>query len=289
VAFVALPIAGVIGLAAYKFGDSDKKDTTEVAQKPEGPKEPPARKPDPNRPTPRPPTHPDKGHTRPDPIQPIEPPHGVEPGKQPDTAKPEPMKPDPVKPEPVAVAALPVAPEPRAVEAVIPEPLADAPEPRAARLLMAPPPGFTSQWEQAGVVEVRIAGVAFTRVPVTDLDGNVFDSPSPVLAIWLEVRTQSKTRTVELKRWQDSLGSSCQLATRFNEIDRASFGPGRSLRNGLPYKQTLPADGTPCEDMLVFKEPPDGATELRLTLDADRFGETGKVKFTIPSTAWKKK
>ena len=136
-------------------------------------------------------------------------------------------------------------------------------------------------------MEVRVAGVAVRNVPITNADRQEVDSPVPVLAVWLEIRTQNKSRTIEHRRWQDPLGSYAELTAGRSTFGRANLGPGAALRMGLPYKQVLPADGTPRIDVLVFAAPPKEADDLRLALEADRVGETGKFKFTIPAKAWK--
>jgi hypothetical protein len=270
-AFVAIPVAAVIAVAVYRLGGPDRQpDAPEVAQNLTRERPEPGQKPV----TPRPPKpandDAESGTT-------IPAPRAVE-----GSGKPE---------EALAVA---VAPEPRdaPTESVIvpaPELIAIAPEPHVARPVVAIPAGYTSRWEKVGAVEARVAGVAVTRVPITDVDGIEKESPVAVLAVWVEVRTQNNPRPPELRRWQDSLGQYCELTTaRGGKLGRGLLGPGATLRTGLPYKQPLPADGTPRIDVLVFASPPDEAGELQLTLDAERVGETGKFKLAIPASAWKK-
>ena len=303
-AFVVVPIVLVIAFAAYKFSGDDKKpDTAEVAPKVDLDRDS-GKKPEPKRPTSRP-KYPEKDRkddegvvpvirtpdqeTKPDPVKPDP---IVKADPKPETTTKVDPKPDPivkVDPKPDPVATLPPAPDPHSAPlAPAVFPIAIAPEPRAVRPLLAVPLGYASEWEKLGDVEVRVAGVAIKRVPITNADNREVDSPVAVLTIWIEVRTQVKTRTVELLRWQDSLGQYCQLTTRNNTLDRGPLGPGATLRTGLPYKQLVVPDGTPRVDVLVFSSPPEEAGELRLTLEGERVGEIEKIRLTIPASAWKK-
>jgi len=284
-AFVLVPAVAVIALAVYKFGGYDKPNNNPTAQYADDDKDAGVKNPDPppKRITPRPPRN-DKPADVPDDPPPPQP--------RDTSKKDDPVTPDPVpKSEPITLVAIAPEPPPARVmpEVTIPEPVAIAPEPHVARPGFAPPPGFTSEWEQVDEVEARVAGVAIMHVPIIDADGRAVNSAVAVLTIWVEVRTQTKARTVELKRWQDAFGSYADVATaRGLQLGRALLGPGASLRTGLPYKQVVPPDGTPRTEIVVFAAPPDDPGDLHLSLDAERVGEKGKFKITIPAKALKK-
>jgi hypothetical protein len=96
-------------------------------------------------------------------------------------------------------------------------------------------------------------------------------------------------RTVELRSWQSPFDQSCTMTTDQRiELTRASFGPGATLRTGLPFKQLVLPNAAPRVELLVFTPPPEGTKELTLALEAERVGETGKIYLSIPASAWKK-
>jgi hypothetical protein len=284
-AFVLVPAVAVIALAVYKFGGDGKPDDRPVARTDDGrppavrPGPAPGRKTRPERPAPR--------VEEPDDDLPL--PKPVDAGAKPQPTAPEP----PTRPDPDTSVSL--APEPRratpAPAVPVPEPVALAPEPRVTPAVLPAPPGYVSDWVEVGPVEARVAGVAVTRVPVVDADGREGESPVPVLAVWVEVRlTPANGRAVELKRWQDPLGSYAEVTTpRGMTLERALLGSGRVLRSGVPYKQVLPPDGAPRTDVVVFAAPPEGAGDLKLVLDADRVGQEGKIRLPIPAKAWEKR
>ena len=288
-AFVLIPTVAVIGLAVYKFGGEDKPNDPNdepVVQKPNEPKQLERSKPSPplKRTRPRPIGTNSKIDKRDDdtPNPPVPQPADSGPKTNPDPPPPLPVE---VSRPTITVAIAPLPHLARLIPAVpVPEPIAIAPEPRVVRPGIAPPPGFVSDWQTIGAVEARVAGVAVKRMPITDADGRNVMSPVPVLAVWIEVRSHSTTRTIELKRLQDSFGSYAEVTTvRGTTLGKALLGPGSALRTGLPYKQVLPPDGTPRTDIVVFAAPPEGTADLRLTLDAERLGEMGKFKFSIPA------
>ena len=174
--------------------------------------------------------------------------------------------------------------EPRSTSQVLPV----APPPRMWLPFPVPTTGYKSEWKQVGRIEARVAGAAVNRVPIIDGNNRLSESSTAVFAVWIEVRTESKVRPVELRRWQDALGESCTLMyDSGRSIPRANLGPGASLRTGLSYRQIVPPDGTPVFEVVAFAVP-DGLRDLRLSLDAERVGETGTLMFPIPATAWKK-
>ena len=164
------------------------------------------------------------------------------------------------------------------------------PEPKPNSVGPPPPEGFASPWEKAGPVELRIAGVAIRHVPIINAERIPIDSPTPVLAIWVEARlSATEGKTLELRRWQSPTEQACRLNTdRNEEVPRADLGPGATLRAGLASKQSLAPYAPLRVELLVFSPPPSGVKKLTLTLDANRFGEAGEVILTIPVTAWKK-
>ena len=283
-AFVLVPAVAVIALAVFKFG-GDKPKEIPVARNSEDDKQPGPRKPDatPKRVPPRPSRTDARNDDPADPPRP----HPGDSAKKRDSTSPDPT------PKTDSAATVVIAPEPHPARVVspvpVPEAIAVAPEPRVIRPGFAAPPGFTSDWEQVDEVEARVAGVAIMHVPITDADGRAVESAVAVLTIWVEVRTRTQARAVELKRWQDSLGSYAEVVTaRGLKLHPARLGPGATLRTGLPYKQAVPADGTPRTDIVVFAAPPDDPGDLHLSLEAERVGETGKFKMTIPAKHLKK-
>ncbi len=282
-AFVVIPIGIVVALAYYKLNQKPEDQPPDVAQKTDKEKE---KKLDPDTPkkvAPKPPFKSVK-ELKVDP----EPEPKPEPKPIPE---PEPESKPPVKP--VTVAALPAAPEPRVVPEIIPVPIAIAPEPRVVNTTFLPPQGSfkAEDWKVLGDVEVRVAGVDIRRVPLRDMNQLPRMSATPVLTLWIEVRTTNATRKITLTRWQDPLGESCSLATNaLVPIDRAILPAGCSLDTGLESRQLIVANAPPRVQVVIFNEPPDGATSVRLTLKGDAVGEPEKeVKLSIPKEAWEKK
>ena len=178
----------------------------------------------------------------------------------------------------VAIHSETLAPPPRRLDV--------APSPRAWTFSL-PATGYTSGWKKIGVVEARIAGVAVMRVPLVDKASCTFDSPKPVLTVWIEVRTEAITRKVELRHWQ-TFGEDCRLIDANGvTFDWARFGMGVGLQTGLPHLQVVQATGKSCFDVMVFAVPGRESGDLLLSLNAERVGEIGTFVFLLPATAIK--
>ncbi len=218
---------------------------------------------------------PDEPEAKPDPKRP---PESVPEPKPVETkVEPEP-KPKPAEPD------LDVAPEPRELPEVF-----VAPEPRAIAWKL-PPMEYESPWQKVGSVDLRVAGVAITKVPIIDAKEQITESEKPMLVVVMEVRLNNLTRKRDLNSWTYGqarymiafTGGGRQLA----HID---VPLGSKVNTGLPYKQPIPQDGTAVRDVMVFAAPPDGSGELSIRLDGDRVGEgSADIWFKIPPSAWKK-
>lgn len=166
-----------------------------------------------------------------------------------------------------------------------PAPLVIAPQPTPA-LTFRPPLGYTSDWKKIGVVEVRIFGVAVTKVPTTNIHNVPSDSERPALVIWVEVRTEATTRKVEFRRWQ-GLGDDSKLVVKDGtEIPQARLGLGHSFRTDIPFTQVVAPGEKPRAGILVYEVPSRDVGEVVLVLDAARVGETGSFTFRIPQSAF---
>lgn len=163
----------------------------------------------------------------------------------------------------------------------------EAPPPRPVHPFP-PRSDYTSSWKRAGRVELRIAGVAVTKVPISDSSNRPTESKYPHLVIWIEARTDATDKPVVMRRWQ-GLSDDCWLTDRRGRtLSGNQLGPGEAFRFGSPYNQTVVPNGTPVYDILGFTVPPVEVGELLLTLSAERVSESGRVQFAIPASAWKK-
>ncbi|QJW97038.1 hypothetical protein [Frigoriglobus tundricola] len=193
-------------------------------------------------------------------------------------AEPEPL---PVDPAPAAEVEL--APAPReAPEAFV------APDPRPV-LWKIPVGSYSSPWRTVGAVDIRVAGLAVTKVPVVDPNERVAESAAPLLAVVVEVRANVTSKPRTLTSWTHGLNHyGAIFLANGQELAPAELPRGGKLNTGLAYKQPLPEDGTPVRDVLLFAVPAADAGELSLRLEAERCGEMGDVWFKVPATALKK-
>ncbi len=180
-----------------------------------------------------------------------------------------------IEPEPIAIAPLPrevttpVAPEPRRVYWKIP-------------LLE-----YSSEWQKVGLVDLRIAGLAVSKVPFADREERITDSSTPLLVIVIEVRRNASGKQRELLSWANT-GYAALFVENGKSPMPLEFPSGKKPYTGFVPKQTIPEDGTAVRDVLFFTLPAEGSGELSLRLDGDRCGENKDIWFKIPATALKK-
>ncbi|HJZ54324.1 MAG TPA: hypothetical protein VKE74_05175, partial [Gemmataceae bacterium] len=162
--------------------------------------------------------------------------------------KPRPEKQESGKPDPPPIRII----QPKAVSAEgvpTPEPLTKPPE-----LVVAPSPRYVhpfppqgawlSDWSRIGEVEVRIRGVAVTRVALIDDRGKVSESIEPRLVVWIEIRNVSVAKPREYRRWQSAFNDYCSLTDRDGlPVPTASLGPGKAIHARSEYTQPLPPGG----------------------------------------------
>jgi hypothetical protein len=175
-----------------------------------------------------------------------------------------------------------VAPCPREVPVI-----EVAPDPR--RIVWRVPPGrFTGAWQSFNGVDLRVADVVVTKVPLVNGRGIESESRGPQLVVVIEARANALGKKRELKSWTYGRHRYFAgfLANRavlpFFDTDL-----GTRVHTGLPAVQPLAPDGPPARDVIVFTLPPAGAGELSLRLDGDRVGETKDLWFKVPESAWK--
>ena len=256
VLFVAVPL----GLTLLYFATRDEKKPVAEAPGARDEQKPPDRPPAPRRRKEKAATVPGPTDTDPEPAPP---------------ARPEPAAP--------GGAELVLAPPPRAlVEVFI------APEPHEIFWKM-PLLEYSSKWQKVGAVEVRVAGVAVSKVPIIDTDERVTESAAPLLAILVEARLSVTGKKRALTSWTYGLAHyGVVFLENGKELDPAVLPPGGKPNIGLPFTQPLPDDGTPVRDVLLFVVPSAGSGELSLRLAAERCGEAGDIWFKIPAGALKK-
>ena len=216
VLFVAVPM----GLTLLYFATRDEKKPVAEAPAARDEKQPPAR------PAPRPPRK-EKGV--------VVPGAPTDPDPDPDPAPP--ARPDPAVP---GVAELALAPPPRElVEVFI------APEPHEILWKM-PLLEYSSKWQKIGAVDVRVAGVAITKVPIIDSNERVAESATPLLAVLVEARLNVPGKRRALTSWTYGLAHyGVIFLENGKELDPATLPPGGKPNIGLPLTQPLPDDGTP--------------------------------------------
>lgn len=209
-------------------------------------------------------------------------PDDVSPAKPVVEVPPKPAKPkgDPPPVRPVVEYA--VAPGPREV------PLIDvAPEPR--RIVWAIPKGtFEGPWQPFDGVDLRVANVVLTKVPLVNGQGAERESPGPALVVVVEARARGAAKKRVLKSW--TFGREHYFAGFFANGAVLPFfdtALGTKVNTGVPVAQPLDPNGTPARDVIVFAPPPAGAGELSLRLDGDRVGETKDLWLKVPESAWK--
>src|SRR5262249_49405924 len=114
-------------------------------------------------------------------------------------------------------------------------------------------------------------------------------SPVKVLTIWVEARTQGPKQAL-LTRWQDPISESCSVVTDASvDVERAKLPAGWEIHTGLEVRQQIVPNATPRLQIVIFNQPPDGASRLTLRLKGEPVGAFEKeVKLMIPRSAWSK-
>jgi hypothetical protein len=150
--------------------------------------------------------------------------------------------------------------------------------------------GYSSEWQKVGAIDVRIAGLSISKVPIIDAKERVVDSEFPMFVVIVEARKNTPGRKRTLRPFSTVGGQYGRIFDAdSNELSPANIPLGKKLNSGLPRSQLLPDDGTAVRDVLLFTVPVDNVGNLELRLDADRCDETGDIWFKIPALAWKKK
>jgi hypothetical protein len=162
-----------------------------------------------------------------------------------------------------------------------------APVPREV-LWKIPVTGYTSDWQKVGDVHVRVGGLAITKAHFIDSKANTVESPSPFLVAIVEVRKGDAKKSQTLLSWTYFRTHYAAIFMKDDKELRPGEVPAGSKLQSKLEKQTIPDDGTPVRDILLFSVPADDAGELNLRLDAERCGEKGDIWFKIPPLAWKK-
>ena len=179
--------------------------------------------------------------------------------------------------------ALALAPAPREVPEVF---VAPGPHEVVWRI---PLREYSSKWQTVGAVDIRVAGLAVTKVPIVDRKERVSESAAPLFVVLVEVRSNAADKPRTLTSWTNGMKHYAAIfSENGKELSAGAVPPGGKPNTGLAYEQPLPPDGTPARDVLLFAVPPAGAGELSLRLEAERCGEFGDVWFKIPATALRK-
>ncbi len=201
------------------------------------------------------------------------------------------VAPSSLEPKPVTTTLAPIAesvaitPPIRAHDAV-----EVAPAPRAYLWKVPDLTGYSSEWQKVGAIDVRIAGLSITKVPIIDGKERIVDSEFPMLVVIVEARKNTPGKKRTLRSFTRLGGQYGRVFDAdLNEIPPANIPLDKKLNSGLPRTQPVPDDGTPVSDVLLFTVPADNAGNLDLRLDAERCDESGDVWFKIPALAWKKK
>jgi hypothetical protein len=178
-------------------------------------------------------------------------------------------------------------------EIPIPSEIAVAPMPREYHWEVPLLSGYSSDWKKVGAVDVRVAGLSVTKVPIIDPKECVTGSELPMLVVILEVRMNTPNKKRNLLSWRSSLriNSSSESVIFLPEDKALPLGrlTGGKFHTGIPDRQQIPDDGTAVRDILLFSVPADDAGKLSLRLDAQRCGESGDIWFELPALSWKKK
>lgn len=214
---------------------------------------------------------------------------GTDPGADPDPDTPLIITPPDPKtdpndvPKPVAPVSIAIAPLPREIPEVFVAPL-----PREAAW-KAPFQQFETKWETRGAVDIRVAALAITKVPMIDPKGQPGETV-PLLVVAVEVRLNKATPKPRVfQSWTDRRKWYSEIFTATGkQLAHGDVPLGAKFNIGIPVDQPLPPDGTVVRDLLLYEIPPTGSGVLELRLGAERCGEEGDIWFKIPESALKK-
>jgi hypothetical protein len=137
-----------------------------------------------------------------------------------------------------------------------------------------------------GDVLVAISSVTIDQVQLDSILGERSLSRDKLLVIRLRIGNAGQTRKIEYESW----GDTSQLFDRHvpilkdnfnNNYRRMSFDLGTRVQEQLSSESIHP--GMSVDDVLVFEQPLDRISYLRLELPASAFGGKGQLRFQIPN------
>jgi hypothetical protein len=137
-----------------------------------------------------------------------------------------------------------------------------------------------------GDVLVAISSVTIDQVQLESILGERSLSNDKLLVIRLRIGNAGQTRKIDYESW----GDNSQLFDRHvpslwdnfdNSYRRATFDLGTRVQGQVSSESIHP--GTSVEDVLVFEQPLDRISYLRLELPASAFGGKGQLRFQIPN------
>jgi hypothetical protein len=149
--------------------------------------------------------------------------------------------------------------------------------------------GFESEWKHVGTIDLRIGGLAVSKLPLIDGKNQIVESQTLFLVVIIDVRKTDLKEKRTLYSWTHfKTYYSAMFLNNDKAVANGYLPAGSKLLTNPADKQLLPDDGSRVQDILLFAVPADDAGELNLRLDAERIGEKGDIWFKIPSLAWKK-
>lgn len=189
------------------------------------------------------------------------------------------LKPErPVVPQPPV--ALPneieVAPEPRIASPI-------APMPRLAIRLRVPDrPGWASEWDRNGDVQVRIRAVSLAALPIINVDKERSYTADKHLVFWLEIQNVSD-RPHTYRRWQPVTSGECTLYSPSGAAMPIVIFPNQHRFDWTEdYERKLEPGADPLIETVFFSTPQDVASQHVLQLKAGHVGEKYLFTFKVP-------
>jgi hypothetical protein len=147
--------------------------------------------------------------------------------------------------------------------------------------------GEEMRFGDLGATVVFAGQAGFTST--TSAGRQLFHDPEFVVTI--QFKNYNPNRVVEAGAQVDAATLEDDVGNRYSRIKaKNEIGLENKIDEQISSGKVRPvrSDDKDARDLLVFERPVPGASTLTLTLDASKYGGSGKIKVKIPKSAWAK-
>lgn len=152
----------------------------------------------------------------------------------------------------------------------------------AIRLRVPDRPGWASEWDRNGDVQVRIRAVSLAALPIINVDKERSYTADKHLVFWLEIQNVSD-RPHTYRRWQPVTSGECTLYSPSGAAMPIVIFPNQHRFDWTEdYERKLEPGADPLIETVFFSTPQDVASQHVLQLKAGHVGEKYLFTFKVP-------